>query len=181
MRSRTLLASVLSLVIIAGSAIAGAYAVQGDVEQRISGLEARVSLLEQEVASLKADGIEATPASETYTIEGTVQLRQDRDEPVIYLDALGHCSGTRGYDDIQTGANVVILDGSGTTLATTTLETADDSDGSRPRSNICEFQFTVEVPAADFYTLEIGRRGAPTYSFAEMEDNDWRMDLSIGR
>lgn len=178
---RSVLMSVISVLAVLGTALTAPRLMQQEeLEQRISGLEARVTVLEQEVATLKSSGTSASQDTELYTINGSLRLRQDRDEDVVFLESAGLCSGTRGFDDIQTGANVVILDGSGNTLATTHLELKEGFTATGVSSNICEFSFTVEVPRASFYTVKIGRRGAPTYSFQEMEQNDWKIDLSIG-
>jgi hypothetical protein len=163
----------LAFALVIGGA--GIYVLQDSIEERVAGLEARVAALESDVTSLRGG---ADTASVRYTVEGTIQLRQEFDRDVLWLD--GFCGGTGGYDDISTGSNIVVLDGSGNTLATTTLETREGFDPTEGSSNVCEFVFTVQVPEATFYTIEIGHRGGPTYSLAEMEDNDWQVDLAIG-
>jgi hypothetical protein len=45
----------------------------------------------------------------------------------------------------------------------------------------CRFTFTVDdLPEARFYQLELGRRGAPTYTLTDMEQMDWCVELDLG-
>ena len=45
----------------------------------------------------------------------------------------------------------------------------------------CVWTFMVaNLAEAEFYTVEAGRRGGPTYSRAEMEAMDWTVALEIG-
>jgi hypothetical protein len=44
----------------------------------------------------------------------------------------------------------------------------------------CEVTFTVEdVPRADFYQVEIGSHGGPSYSYGEMQQANWDLQLSL--
>jgi hypothetical protein len=44
----------------------------------------------------------------------------------------------------------------------------------------CEVTFTIEdVPRADFYQVEIGTHGGPSYSYAEMQQANWDLQLSL--
>ncbi len=169
----------ISLLVLTIAVIVVSGLVQPDLEQRVAGLEGRVALLEQEVAALQREG-NATPVPRTYTVTGTLRLRQELDRPVEFRPELGYCSGTRVFDDISTGTSLTILDGSGTTLATTQLRLAEGFADSDPASNVCEFTFSVDLPEANFYTVRIGRRVGPTYSLQDLRDSDWTLDLSIG-
>jgi hypothetical protein len=170
---------VVSLLMLTIAAIVVSGLAQPDLEQRVAGLEGRVAVLEQEVARLQHGG-DATPVPQTYTITGTLRLRQELDRPVEFQPDIGYCAGTRVFDDISTGTSLTVLDGSGTTLGTTQLRLAEGFAASDPASNVCEFAFSVEVSEATFYTVRIGRRTGPTYSLQEMRDSDWTIDLSIG-
>lgn len=44
----------------------------------------------------------------------------------------------------------------------------------------CLVYFEVEVPASDFYTIEIGRRGELDYSLAEMQERNFYVAFSLG-
>ncbi len=86
------------------------------------------------------------------------------------------CQGTRGYDDIHSGAQVVVRDESGTVLATTSL-----GNGTLLETGMCYFEFHVgSLPRAQFYSFEVSRRGELTYSRSELEQNDWTFEASLG-
>lgn len=85
------------------------------------------------------------------------------------------CSGDGGYDDIRAGLHVTVRDQTGTVLGTGALE------GGTPLTAWCTFTFTVDaLPKADFYSVEVGRRGELTYSFEELESSEWTVYLSLG-
>jgi hypothetical protein len=72
------------------------------------------------------------------------------------LDSLGggSCQGSGGYSDITEGAQVVITDDSGATLAITHLEPGSGDQFS------CEFQFRSEVPSGrGYYGVQVSHRG----------------------
>lgn len=86
------------------------------------------------------------------------------------------CQGSGGYDDIRTGAQVVVKDGSGKLLGTSSLLSGTASD-----SFSCDFAFFVDdVPDADFYSVEVSHRGEITNSRKELEDNAWIVGLTLG-
>jgi len=49
-----------------------------------------------------------------------------------------------------------------------------------PVPSDCTFSLAVEVPDSDFYQIEVGHRGAVTYSESDLQSNGWTADLSIG-
>ena len=90
-----------------------------------------------------------------------------------------NCYGTGGYDDMQGGMSVTIQDGSGQILATSqTGQGYSDSPGFLIS---CKFDFSVEVPKSDFYTIKLGtgRRGSLNYSLQEMKEMGWEVNLSL--
>lgn len=103
----------------------------------------------------------------------------------------GDCQGSGGYSDLRPGTTVVVKDGSGTTLATgNVLGGQVDEDRSKkmpmpalenPWTRIvCVLSFAVPgIPEADFYEVEVGRRGGLTYSFDEIEAQDWKVELVL--
>lgn len=111
---------------------------------------------------------------ESHTITGDLTLL---DSDVASLDIGDSCSGQGGYDDIASGAEVVVEDEAGTTLATSHLATgAYDGLG-------CVFDFTVrDVGKATFYRVLIGRdsRGGLRYSHDELSHQSWSVHLSLG-
>ncbi|MGD8485137.1 MAG: hypothetical protein PVH07_00735, partial [Chloroflexota bacterium] len=86
------------------------------------------------------------------------------------------CRGRGGYDDIRGGMPVTVRDADGMLLGVGSLE-----PGERQSRHKCYFFFQVEdLPEADFYEITMGSRGKLAYSFAELEDRDWIVTVSIG-
>lgn len=85
------------------------------------------------------------------------------------------CQGTGGYSDIGPGTSVTLKDGEGKILATATL-------GSGSGTLItCTFTFTfTNVPEVPFYSFEVGRRGALTYSLDDMKSKGWALGATLG-
>ncbi len=78
------------------------------------------------------------------------------------------CSGSGGYDDIESGAQVIVYDNKDTKLATASL-----GEGVALTSMACRFTFTVhDVPAqdADLYGIEVTSRGQITFSQEQADD-----------
>jgi hypothetical protein len=45
----------------------------------------------------------------------------------------------------------------------------------------CSIPFAItDVPKSDFYSIKLGNRGTLDYSFSQMVDNEWKMNLSFG-
>ena len=125
-------------------------------------------------APTSSQGTQQEPNS--HSIKGSFQL-VDSDLGGTSDD----CYGTGGYDDIEAGMPVTIRDGQGAILATGTVGTGSQPSNSEYSNVVCVFDFQVEnVPKADFYAISIGRRGELNYSFAEMEQKEWTVSLSIG-
>jgi len=169
------IAAVLVCVVLAVAVWSPASS-QDDYADRIADLESRVTLLEASVAALQGgqDAPAATPAAETFTIRGEFLLRGGSD--AYYLSSRsGACSGRGGFDDILAGAQVRVRDQSGTLLGIGELVEG-------PHEKRCDFTFTVEVPRSDFYMIAAGHAGreGPSFSFADMESNDWQVALSMG-
>jgi hypothetical protein len=111
---------------------------------------------------------------EEHTLSGTVLLV---DSPYFGLTPGARCSGDGGYGDLRGGAQVVLADERGDTLSTGRLS-AGEFDGLG-----CVFSFALEdVARADFYSLTVagGHRGQLQYSYDELADGDWSVQLSIG-
>jgi hypothetical protein len=72
-----------------------------------------------------------------------------------------------GYSDMRQGADVVIKNESGTTIAIGALGSGHDNIP----PGWCDFDFTVtDVPTdATFYEVEVGHRGALRYTLAELK------------
>jgi len=100
-------------------------------------------------------------------------------EFTLFAETVGpssNCSGTGGYSDISQGLSVTVRNEAGTILATSRL-----GNGSRT-SNRCSFTFSVsDIPKSAFYSVEVGRRGELTWSHAEMVEQKWKVQTSLGR
>ncbi|TKJ28343.1 hypothetical protein [Blastococcus sp. CCUG 61487] len=111
---------------------------------------------------------------EQHTVSGTVLLV---DSAYFGLAPGRTCSGELGYDDLRAGAQVILTDGDGETLSTGRLSRGEfDGLG-------CVFSFEVEdVPRAEFYGVSVASvsRGHLQYSYDELTEADWSLQLSIG-
>lgn len=87
------------------------------------------------------------------------------------------CTGRGGYDDIRLGTSVVVKDGKGVTLATGRLGAGKMGEFGFG----CDFSFEVlNVPKADFYSIEVAHRGALTYSRKELGAIGWSVAFELG-
>jgi len=94
-------------------------------------------------------------------------------------DAGDRCYGTGGYDDVAANMRVTVRDGRGNILAT-----GATGNGSRPVDPAlaplqCVFEFRVDVPLADFYSITVGRRGEISYSRDELRSRRWQVSLTL--
>lgn len=125
------------------------------------------------VAALALSGWAIWRGVEEHTLSGTVLLVDS-----TYSARPGsRCTGEGGYGDLRGGAQVVLTDDRGETLSTGRLS-AGEFDGLG-----CVFSFALEdVTRADFYSLSVagGQRGQLQYSYAELADADWSVELSLG-
>jgi hypothetical protein len=95
------------------------------------------------------------------------------------FDSEASCSGgSGGYSDIGPGNPVTVKNGEGKVLAASSL----GADGDGVPGVFCTWTVVLDdVPAdEDFYSVSIGRRGEISYSQAELESDDWTVELSIG-
>lgn len=113
------------------------------------------------------------------TITGSIQIFGQSDSVTSSGDT---CSGAGGYDDIEEGAQVTVKDGDGDLLATADLGPGEvtDEDNSTDSFTQCDLPFTVDVPASDFYVIEVSHRGEISYSREELEKKNWKVELSLG-
>jgi hypothetical protein len=128
--------------------------------------------------SKQVQGIAAlpfVPKPEVYAIKGKMTL-VDSD-----LDGSDeNCYGTGGYSDIKAGMPVTIKDGSGAIIATGDTGSGSKPTGSEHSSVQCTFSFSVgNIPKADFYQVQVGRRGGLNFSFAEIQEKNWEIALSL--
>jgi len=110
-------------------------------------------------------------AGQSHTVTGRLALTTATD-----LSTGSSCEGTGGYSDISPGAQVVLEDETGSTLATSSFG-AGSFDGVS-----CVFEFTFDdVPKAAFYRVhQSSDRGVLQYSYQDMVDSDWSVYLTLG-
>jgi hypothetical protein len=120
--------------------------------------------------------------AQTHTLNGTVSLTDVGDLTLGTSPSIGgtdgNCYGTGGYSDMAEGADVTVKDGAGKILATGSLGGGTGSISNFASS--CSFEFTVQVPDADFYTVEVSHRGGVNFSHADLESKGWTVSLSLG-
>lgn len=104
-----------------------------------------------------------TSTAAARTVVGTLTLN-DSDGFTFASDS--GCNGTGGYDEIRAGAQVVITDGAGTTVALGQLGSGQmDGTFNSSTAEMCKFNFAVPaVPTGKgFYGVEIAHRGRVQY------------------
>lgn len=101
----------------------------------------------------------------TITVKGSITLLDS--DPGIYYPTIvasgGACEVANGYGDVHPGTQVQVRNGDGKLLGQTTLERGR---GTRYR---CTLDFQIELTEGEStYQFETGRRGAISFSFAEL-------------
>lgn len=102
-----------------------------------------------------------------FAVSGSVTLTDsDVDDPAITAGPSGGCQGSGGYSDMQEGAQVIVADQDGTTLALGSL-----GAGVQSTVSICVFPVMVShVPAGKkFYGIEVTHRGFVQYTEAQLK------------
>ncbi|XGV99642.1 MAG: hypothetical protein ACAF41_11975 [Leptolyngbya sp. BL-A-14] len=84
-----------------------------------------------------------------------------------------------GFDDLNAGAQITVLDSSGKMIALGSLGEGKVVKSDRD-SNLCVFPFVIDkVPESDFYSVELGHRGKLTFSGKELETKGWMVHFSL--
>lgn len=133
------------------------------------------------------------------TVRGIFTLQDEEG----FTGSWNSCSGDGGYSDFGPGMNVTIRDGAGEIVGTgstrslteaETLGDLDDPDSTIPGDadamqlagtfaktlGYCAVAFETEVNDAEFYEIEVGRRGSLTYSADELREREYFVELSLG-
>jgi hypothetical protein len=117
-----------------------------------------------------------TQVTNSYSIQGDLTLIDSR-----LSGTADNCYGSGGYSDIEAAMPVTVKDGTGKIIATGNTSAGSQPSGSEFGGVECIFAFKIEnVPKVDFYSIEIGRRGALNYSFNEIQKRNWKVALSLG-
>lgn len=98
-----------------------------------------------------------TPAAKTFVMNGSLQLRGTYGQWPLGQS----CAGMGGFRDLVEGAQVVVTDKVGETVAIGKLATGTvRPDRATGAFNVCEFSFIIaDVPELDFYGVEVSHRG----------------------
>lgn len=126
------------------------------------------------VAILAACGWFGYGHTATHELTGQLSLSASAADDLSVGDS---CSGENGYDDIQPGAPMTVVDRTGKTLATAAL-----SEGTFDGAS-CVFDFTFhQVPNADEYVVDLANsiRGGQTFSRDELAGDNWHIQLTLG-
>jgi len=139
------------------------------------------------------------------SIQGSFNLLKDLsdfDGDAPFVGPWDGCSGTGGYGDFGPGMNVTVRDGSGNIVGSGSTESFDSDDlpaEDADEDNLTDFEeaaaqaesfgeaglacsvkFDVPIKSAEFYEVEIGKRGELSYSDSELKDRDYWISLSLG-
>jgi len=172
-----------------GTAVAGEGRRAGDIE--VGGVDSggrvtvsRKGVIAVTVIALLVVGIAAAAwavvgraTESSHTVKGEMTLN---DFKSFRYDKIGDsCSGDGGYSDIDEGATVSVKNQSGTLIGSGRLGPGTVQGGSTLKW--CVFPFEVGgVKDAQFFQVEVSRRGGLSYSKADMEKNDWTVHASLG-
>jgi hypothetical protein len=125
--------------------------------------------------------VSASPT--THTLTGTMTLTNGGK---VYQSATS-CRGDGGYEDINSATlQAVVKDDKGAIVGTSGVTSvrppkSDDRAVEFDNQSRCFFNFEVrDLPDAPFYSIELGHRGAVTYSKADLEKASWKVDVELG-
>lgn len=110
-------------------------------------------------------------SSSAHTVNGTFE--------VVYPTASSSgssCYVPPAWGNESDGDQVIVTDGSGSTVGTGTLMNGTSfglGDG-------CQFNFTASgIPDSSFYSFDIDGHAGPQYSESQMEQSGWNVSLSL--
>ena len=139
----------------------------------IAGAVVLIVILAVGLWAIFRSGSDAVLGTQTNTLTITLDLYNPAD-PSIGRYGKGCDVSDTGYDDISAGAPVTVKDKAGTVLASSFLDSGTSAGSD------CTFSLAVEVPDSAFYQIEVGHRGAVTFSKSDLQSIGWTADLSIG-
>lgn len=125
-------------------------------------------------SSAKEGSVVSLVVAEGATLKGTFTLV---DTGVSRTS--GGCSGTGGYSDVHAGMQVVIKNEKNEILALGNVG-EDTYNGPYPEVT-CQFPIVVkDIPRAEFYQIEVGRRGSLQYSIEDLRKANWVVSFILG-
>jgi hypothetical protein len=131
------------------------------------------------------------PTPSTQAIAGSLTVLAQFNSPTYWAvdqDRTGaECGGndsipndqSKGYGDVDEGAQVLVKNEAGSLIATGNLGVGKVEPVGRYGG--CVFPFSIlNVPIAKFYTIEVGDRKGVTYSAQQMKDANWTIGITLG-
>ena len=85
----------------------------------------------------------------------------------------------RAFSDVSQGADVVVRNGEDDIIASSSLGAGTYRTPGLMTDAYCEYAFTLDVTDTGFYQLVIGNRDAPLYSYEELVEQGWLVELSL--
>ena len=89
--------------------------------------------------------------------------------------------GGFNYRDISSTTGVEVRDGNSALLATGVLGNSTVVANSDGIYGNCVFVVKIKLKRSDFYQIKIGRRYDASYSRADLQRDNWKIALTIGR
>lgn len=106
----------------------------------------------------------------TRSLSGTIILPGSDGQAFIFSDT--GCVGLGEFSNVQAGRQVVIRDETGTIIGVTTL---DDSGA----TDMCAWNFSVEVPESEFYSVSIPMVIEYVYTSEDIEQQNGEISLPL--
>lgn len=175
MRHRVTVAAIVLSAIAVILAIGIPAQSEDNYAPRLAGLETRVAVLETAVATSPAV---AATTGQTYTLTVMIGVLGTTSNTMVSAD--GACMGYGAYSDLTDAFVITVRDGTGNVIGTGQVsETSGSRSGAS--STVCVLKVVInDLPDTAFYTLEMGKRGSPTYSFEDLASKRWIVNVTVG-
>jgi hypothetical protein len=119
----------------------------------------------------------APQAGPPFTLRGLVTLIATNNLNYDIPNVGRGCSGQGGYSDLTSGRQITVSDATGKVIGVGQL-----SYGRAESEVTCRFPFEVKgLPAADFYGIELQRRGTLRYPIADLKARNWEVAFTLGQ
>ena len=139
-----------------------------------------ICLMMSNACGADGEGGAQTPAQgEQIVIRGQATFQP---EERMFYGGLGDTCEVTGQVFPRAGAQVVVKDATGTTIATGALEPGIIVEGVLGLPRPCRFAFAIEgVPRSDFYTIEVSDSGGAvkSLSYDELESHNWTVEFGV--
>ena len=88
------------------------------------------------------------------------------------------CYGMGGYEDIREGLQVVVRNASSVIVGTGQLRPQSGADADYRE---CRFVWNInKIAESDFYSVEVGKRGALIFSLRELQGSNFVVEATLG-